>query len=212
MGMEEESLSEEKEGREEIEVKKVKSFVQEKENILYILSTAKKAIKKKNITLLKELSDHTVHSASIYQDVDSITVAVLIYALSDIFERGKYTTYVDWSLFSKACIESLAKAEDDLKKDRIEEFRKDLLSIRQAVNKLSGHLRTYIEDVFRRAMIKKASRVYEHGISLKQTADLLGISAWELAEYAGKTGISDVDLSITTNIKTRIKKAIDIFG
>ncbi len=198
---------------EEKEEKKAraKSFVQEKNNVLYILSTARKAIKKKNIILLKELSDHTIHSASIYQDTDSITVAVLIYALSKIFERSKYTTYADWPLFSKTCIENLAKAEHDLKKDRIEEFRKDLLSIRRAVNKLSGHLKAYIEEVFRKAMIKKASRLYEHGISLKQTADLLGISAWELAEYAGKTGIGDVNLSITADIKTRIKKALDIF-
>lgn len=201
-------MDEEKEGKKE----KAKSFVQEKDNVLYILSTARKAIKKENLTLLKELSDHTVHSASIYQDTDSITVAVIVYALSKIFERSKYTTYEDWPLFSKTCIENLNKAESDLKKNRIEEFRKDLLNIRQAVNKLSGHLREYIEDVFRKAMIKKASRLYEHGISLKQTADLLGISAWELAEYAGKTGISDVDLSITADIKTRIKKALDILG
>jgi len=195
----------------EEKVKEGKSFVQERDNVLYILSTARKAMKKMNLTLLKELSDHTIHSASIYQDVDSITVAVLIYALSKIFERSKYTTYADWQSFSKTCIENLAKAEHDLKENKIEEFRKDLLNIRQAVDKLSGHLKTYIEDVFRKAMIKKASRIYEHGISLKQTAELLGISTWELAEYTGETGISDVDLSITADRKKRIKRALDIF-
>jgi len=188
-----------------------KGFVQERDNILYILSTARKAIKKMNLTLMKELSDHTVHSASIYQDTDSIMVAVLVYALSKIFERSKYTTYGDWPSFSKICIQNLTKAEHDLKGNKIEEFRKDLLNIRQAVDKLSGHLKKYIEDVFRKAMIKKASRIYEHGISLKQTAELLGISSWELAEYTGGTGVSDVDLSITTDIKTRIEKALELF-
>lgn len=195
----------------EEKVKEGKSFVQERDNVLYILSTARKAMKKMNLTLLKELSDHTIHSASIYQDTDSITVAVLIYALSKIFERSKYTNYADWPSFSKTCIENLTKAEHDLKGNKIEEFRKDLLNIRQAVDKLSGHLKTYVEDVFRKAMIKKASRIYEHGISLKQTAELLGISTWELAEYTGETGISDVDLSITADIKKRIKRALDIF-
>ena len=60
-------------------------------------------------------------------------------------------------------------------------------------------------------MINKASRIYEHGISMQRTAELLGISEWELSEYAGRTGISDVNLSITMDIKTRIEKAMELF-
>ena len=46
---------------------------------------------------------------------------------------------------------------------------------------------------------------------MEKTAKLLGISIWELAEYAGQTGISDVNLSITMPIKKRIKLAMEMF-
>ena len=73
-------------------------------------------------------------------------------------------------------------------------------------------MRNYIKDVFRKAEINKASRIYEHGISMQKTAELLGISIFELAEYAGSTGIGDVNLSITKDIGERIKIAKEILA
>ena len=46
---------------------------------------------------------------------------------------------------------------------------------------------------------------------MEQTADLLGITMFELADYAGKTGIGDVPVSRTMDTKTRIKLAMDMF-
>jgi len=188
-----------------------KEGIVEKENILKILSASRKAIAEKDILSLKELSNQTVHSASVYQDPDSVAIAVLVYALSKIFERSKYETYKDWPSFNNAITNGIDNAIGCLKKDDIECFREQLHGIRTAVNRLSGHLKIYIEDVFRKAMINKASRLYEHGISMEQTSSLLGITPFELAEYAGKTGIGDVDLSITLDIKTRIKDALGFF-
>ena len=68
-----------------------------------------------------------------------------------------------------------------------------------------------IQDVFRKASVNKASRIYEHGISMGKTAKLLGITMWELADYAGKTGISDVSESKTLDVKSRIKLAMEMF-
>lgn len=191
--------------------KEASNFIQEKKNVLDILENAVKAIQKEDFLVLKDLSDRTIHSASIFQDVDSISIAVVIYALSKIYERSKYTEYRAWPNFSKACIEALKKAKENVKSDNVDEFRINIQKVRDAVKKLSGNLKRYIEDVFRRAMIKKASRIYEHGISMKQTAEILGISEWELSEYVGKTGIGDVNLGITMNIKERIRKAEALF-
>ena len=47
---------------------------------------------------------------------------------------------------------------------------------------------------------------------MQQTAEMLGISVFELAEYAGKTGIADVGLSITKDIKERVKIAEEILS
>jgi hypothetical protein len=76
---------------------------------------------------------------------------------------------------------------------------------------LSGKLKRYVQDVFQRARVNKASRIYEHGISMEKTANLLGVTLYELAEYAGKTGISDVPLGKTLNVKARIKILTEMF-
>jgi len=185
--------------------------MKEKENVLDILVRTKKAISENDVVTMKLLSNRTIHSSSIYQDPDNIAVAVIVYALGKIIERKKYQEYKEWPAFFSACMASLDAAIAAIKSDNIEQFRESVENIREAIELLSGHLRSYIEEVFRKASINKASRIYEHGISMQQTASLLGISVFELAEYAGKTGIGDVDLSITKNIHERLKTAFELF-
>ena len=182
----------------------------EKEHVIEILRDVDKAIKDKNTALLSELSNRTIHSASIYQDPDSIALAVTIYTLSKIFENQIFRDYKKWDLFVSRISGCLTKAIKDLEKDDIIDFRKDMIRIRISTN-LFGHLKEYIKDVFRRASINKASRIYEHGISRAETADLLGITQWELASYAVSPFFSDSDLALTQSIKDRIKFTEDLF-
>ncbi len=79
----------------------------EKENILHILENTRKTIEEKNIFVMKEMSNRTVHSASVYQDPESIAVAVIVYALSKIYERSKYLQYKECLFFEKNIKESL---------------------------------------------------------------------------------------------------------
>lgn len=183
----------------------------EKRNAIDIFKNVKKALLTDDVILLKEMSNHTVHSASIYQDPESISIAVTVYALSKIIERKKYTTYREWPAFYKRFSKDIDMAITDLEQNNFKKFQDDLKNIRQAIENLSGHLKFYIQDVFRKAEINKASRLYEHGISLGETASLLGITTWELADYTGSTGIADVDLSLTMHIKQRIKNAYKLF-
>lgn len=183
----------------------------ELKNILDILKNAQKALKTDDVLLMKEMSNRTVHSASIYKDPDSVAIAVTIYALSKLIERKKYEQYREWPSFLSRISKDIDTALLHLGKNQVKEFREDLHDIRKAASQLSGHLKLYIQDVFRRASINKASRLYEHGISMAETASLLDITTWELAEYVGTTGIGDVDLSITMPIKERINFAKKLF-
>ena len=190
-----------------------KEMIHEKGNLLDILQRTRKAVKEKDALLLKDLSNRTIHSASINQDTDSITIAVILYTLYKAFIRPDYEAkYKDWGSFVSLIDQNLQKAVNNLEKDKTKEFRDNLLAIRKIADRLSGNFKKYIEEVFRRALISKASRIYEHGISMEQTAYLLGVTVFELAEYAGKTGISDVNLSITTDIDKRLQKAEELFG
>lgn len=183
----------------------------EKENILRILKEVERAVKREDVITLKQLSNQTIHTASIEQEPDSITIAVIVYSLSKMIERKKYTTYAEWPSFYKSYISHINKAVISLEKNDIKGFRANINGIRKEINKLSGRFKKYIQDVFRKAEINKASRLYEHGISMEITAGLLGITLWELAEYAGQTGISDVDLTVTMPIEKRVRTAEEIF-
>lgn len=183
----------------------------EKEHTLSILKKAKKALKTRNAILLREISNQTIHSASIYKDPDAVMLAVTTYALSKILERENYRNYPEWKPFLKSCIYYIERAINSLKKEDIDSFRENMISIRRETEKITSKLKEYILDVFRKASINKASRIYEHGISREETARLLGITEWELSEYVGATGIADVDLSITKPILERLKFAKDLF-
>lgn len=183
----------------------------EKENILKILKNSQKALEEEDALRLKELSDQTVHTAAVYQDPDNIAIAVLIYSLSKIIERKKYRKYKEWKHFIKHDAKSISRLISDLERNQEESFRKEIKHIRRHINTLSKDFKRQIQDVLRKAEINKASRIYEHGISMQRTADLLGISIWELTEYAGGTGVAELKLNITLSEEERIKNALSLF-
>ena len=186
--------------------------MQEKENVLRILEGTKKAIEKGDSAVLKSLSNQTINTASLTQDLDNIAVAVLVYSLSKIIERENYHKLKGWNVFYKKLVGFLDRLVEDVKKNDEVGFRKDFELIRKSIESLSGKLKKYIEEVFRMAEVNKASRIYAHGISAEQTAQLLGVTLYELAEYSGKSGISDVPESRTMNVKNRIKLVEEFFG
>jgi hypothetical protein len=185
--------------------------MKERDNIIRILKETKKAIIKDDATEIKKLSNQTINTASLTQDSDNILVAVIIYSLGKIFERENYKGISGWNDFYNKILSSLDYSILDIEKNRDDNFRRHFKKIRTAIGKVSSKLRKYIKEVFRKAQINKASRIYEHGISMEQTAKILGITMFELAEYAGKTGIHDVVLSKTLGVKERIKLAMEMF-
>jgi hypothetical protein len=186
--------------------------MQEKENVLRILEETKVALKAEDSFKLKELSDQTIHTASITQDADNIAVAVVIYSLSKITERKKYQDFKEWNSFYKAIVSYVDNSISALKKNEDKKLHESLTFMRNAIANLSGNLKIYIQDVFRKAQINKASKINEHGISMEQTAKLLGITLFELAGYAGqKPEISNAPWGQTLDVKSRIKISQDMF-
>lgn len=186
--------------------------MQNGDNVLRVLEETKNAVEKKDVVWLKNLSNQTVHSASTKQDSISITLAVIVYSLSKIIERTDYKKYPDLEKLYQTMISSIdgsiiaAKAKDENK------LKINLEKVRKSIGKLSGNFKRNIEEVFRKASINKASRIYEHGISMEKTAKLLGVTMYELADYAGKTGISNMPEGKTVDVKDRIKLVEDFFG
>ena len=185
--------------------------MKEVSNILRILKGTRKFIEEDKPFEIKTLSNQTIHTAALSQDPDNIIVAVLVYSISKIMERDNYREMGGWEEFYNSTIKNLDLSISALEKDSIGNCRIYLGRIRNSLNKLSGDLGVYIKDVFRKAEINKAFKLYEHGISTEKTAELLGVSLWELSSYIGQSSIHDAKIAISMPVKQRIKIAEDFF-
>lgn len=184
--------------------------MEEVDNVLKILERTLYAIENDNHQPLKELSDQTIHTAS-SGDLDNILVAVIVYSIGKILSRPDYRSLKGWNSFYRITTFSLKNSIDNLKNKNEKNFRENFLMIRQAINKIDGKLKKYIEDVFKKAEISKGSRIYEHGVSAGKAANLLGITLYDLQTYTGQTGISEISLNQSANLKQRIKILEEIF-
>jgi len=171
------------------------------EDIINVIETAIAAVRDMDTKVLSEISDHTLHNASIYQDKDSITIAVIMYALSKVIGRAAKDGYE----------QLLSDALDALKKNDVESYEHSMKNLIDDISAIDRKLDLYIQKVINEAQIKKGSRLYEHGISLAQTADLLGISQWELMKYIGNTRIAD-RFDDEIDVMERIKHTRGLFG
>lgn len=186
--------------------------MEEPEHIREVITVTQKSLTSNDALRLNQLSNQTIHSASCLQDPASITLAVIIYTLSKLIERKDFDRIKNWSKFVKKmhsflnlAIKATEKRDYDLYESYIERARKlfDTLSI---------NLKPYIEEVLRKSAINKAGKIYEHGISLGQTAKILGITQWELFEYAGQREKLTPTKIKTLDIKKRVKMALDFLS
>lgn len=164
-----------------------------------------KVKEEKDLSEIKELSNHVIHNASIFQDEDSVSIAILIYSLSKIIERKQ------GELNYSNILQLLKTAYDFLNKDNIDNYRKTIKKLFNFISTMDTKLKLYIEEVINQAQIKKGGKLYEHGISLARAAEILGISQWELMFYTGKTKIIDVYEVELINLKNRLSYARSLF-
>lgn len=184
----------------------------EAQHIIEVLEQTLAALKGKDTIKLKELSNQTIHNASIFQDPGNISVAVLVYTFSKLIEREDYTRIKKWDIFLKKIDMFFSLAISALKQDNFNKYEDYLAQARKSINSLSVNLKPYIEEVIRKASINKGSKIYEHGISLGQTAKILGITEWELSEYTGQTNTPDLEYNRTLDTKKRAMMALEFFS
>jgi hypothetical protein len=155
-------------------------------DILKVLKKSQKLILHQKHRQLMELSDHTTHNASIFQDRDSISIAVVVYSIAKLMERTPKPFP-----FVKDLNERLNKAEHALRGGNITEFRDAERDLFKFIAEMDKSFQMYIQAVIDKAQIKKGSVLHEKGISVARAATLLGIGQWELMSYIGKTQVHD---------------------
>lgn len=186
--------------------------MKEVNNILRILNETKNSFEKGDARKIKELSNQTINTASLTQDPDNIAVAVIVYSIGKILERGVCQKSPKWKASCKNIPLYLDIAIKGIENKNEKKYRNAFTKLRKLISGISGKMKYYIQDVFDKAQINKASKIYEHGVSMEQTSNLLGVTMFDLAQYAGGTKISDAPESKTISAKQRIKIAEEMFG
>ncbi len=177
-----------------------------KKDIISVLVQLIEILKKKEDSVqIKSLSNHTIHNASVFQDEDSISVAILIYSLSKIIERKEKD--IDYN----KVIYLLNSALQNLKNSNDDAFRKFIKNLFDFIRAMDKKLKLYIHEVINQAQIKKGCKLCEHGISIARASEVLNISRWELMHYIGKTTLIE-QFSEPVNILQRLKFARSLFS
>lgn len=174
-----------------------------RKDLLDLITKALEAIQHHDGAMLRELSDHIIHTASIFQDECTLSTAVLMYALSKMLDRYGQ---IDGGMLQ--CLQLLKKSLDHGKTHYI---FKVLRKLREIINSKDKQISAYVQHVVNEAQIKKGSRIYEHGISLAQTAHVLGVSQWELMQYIGKTNVYE-KVPEKISVKKRLEVARKLFN
>ena len=181
-----------------------------KEDIVSALNEAYNAFERFDIAKLNRVSNFTIHNAGIFQDHDSITFAVLIYALAKVCERERERDYANWKAFTEKTLEILREARKSLAAGKYPLYQKDVKHLFRIIGLLDKKLTKYATEVAEQAKVKKGGKVYEHGISAGRVAELMGISEWELLSYVGEAGIAE-RIGQTVSVEQRLKNARRIF-
>ena len=185
--------------------------MEEASHVISVLTRARQSLEQEDTKELKNLSDQTIHSASVYQHTDYILIATIIYALSKIIERKDQLNLKNWQQFIREINNLLSLAISSIQRNKQSQFIKFLTKIKRYIENSSPDLKHMIEEVIRKAQINKASKIYEHGISLAKTTKLLGITPWELSEYVGEKENPQTRLNKTIDVKVRAELAMRFF-
>ncbi len=163
---------------------------------------AREALEKDDVKKLDELSNHTIHITTIYSDQDAILSAILFYSLSKILEKEKDSTLKE---LRYGMLENVNAAINLLKSGKDKKFHKLLEESLKFIKDFDKSFSRYVEHILIYAKTQKGMKVYEHGASLTQISEMLGISKWDLMHKAGSV---KTDYSLKTkSVKSRLAAA-----
>ena len=155
---------------------------------------------------LKDISNHTIHNASVFQDECSVSIAVLIYALSKVIDR-----YKEGSLEYKLLLELFESEKKNLQNGDEQSFNGTMKKLFSEISKIDSKINLYVQEVISQAQIKKGSKLCEHGLSCAKASEVLGISQWDLMHYLGKTNLTEENIN-AIDLKSRLKFAKRLFS
>ncbi len=162
----------------------------------------------KDVEELKDLSNHAIEDVALHKDLDIISITVLIYSLYKIIPQINPVDY-------QRIVQELKIAKQALEKSNFKSYNQSIRRLYHVINKSSTKTKEHLQDVMQAARIKKGTALLEKGLSIGQAAGLMGLSNWDLQQYAAKTTALEMPtktISASMPATLRLQKAFAIFG
>ncbi|MBR9683155.1 hypothetical protein GOV03_01305 [Candidatus Woesearchaeota archaeon] len=158
----------------------------------------------KDVEELKALSNHAVEGVALHKDLDMISVTVLVYSL---YKIAKNMTPQD----CQGVLKDLRMAKTSLEQGNLGKYNHGIKLLYSLVRKCNAKVKEHLQDVMQAAKIKKGTVLLQKGLSLGQAAGLMGLSNWDLQQYAGKTMVIETHHEAVP-AKKRMATALKIFN
>lgn len=153
---------------------------------------------------LKDLSDHAIEDVALYKDLDTISITVLIYSLFKMVSTMNEEDY-------KSLLSKIKLARKALKDHRYRIYNQNIQKSFAIIKKSTPAVKQHLQSVLQAAKIRKGTVLLQKGLSLGQASGLMGLSNWDLQEYASKTTYVEQGHEVVS-ANTRLKKALQMFG
>ena len=147
---------------------------------------------------------HEAMASAIHKDLDIISITVLIYSIYKVLNAFNAADYDDLLIKLNAAKDALAKRDLGV-------YNRNIRLSYELVKKSNAEIKVHLQDVMQAARIKKGTALLERGLSIGQAAGLMGLSNWDLQQYAGKTTLLEPDREAVSALK-RLQQAYKIFG
>ena len=136
--------------------------------------------------------------------MDAVSVAVLLYSLFKVSSC--------WEQSDKdEIVTQLKIALTSLQKNSFGKYNGAIKKLFSHVKSCSAKVKDHLSDVMQAARIKKSTILFQKGLSIGQAAGLMGLSNWDLQQYASKT-VAAEPFKVSAPAKKRLQFALKLFG
>ncbi len=154
-----------------------------RKEILYDLQRALAILKERearDLEELKQVSDHAIEDIAVQKDLELVSITVLLYSLYKIAPSISDKDY-------QAVWDELHNTYHSLKTYKLGQYNSSVKRLFEIVRKSNAKVQEHLQDVMQAARIKKGASLLQRGLSIGQAAGIMGLSNWDLQQYAGRT-------------------------
>ncbi|MDD3264162.1 MAG: hypothetical protein PHT94_04695, partial [Candidatus Nanoarchaeia archaeon] len=164
------------------------------------------AIKTKDYITIRDASDKVIHNASIYQDNLSIGATVIIYATSKLLK-------MNYRFVQSNILPLFEKCYHNIEEEQEERVIATYNTITKMIKNEDKNLNKFYKEILDDADLKKVTKIYDHGISLRRASSILNVSEWEALSFLGASQVvkDDDNQNLKKYVKNKLEYTRELF-